>query len=80
MKGSPCPRKSGCRVQDCQYGHLCQKAECTGQTKGCRMKPEMHNVDPKLASMVPAELDELAHDTSTEGGMDVESQGGGSGW
>jgi hypothetical protein len=45
------------------------------------MKPEMHNVDPKLASMVPAELDELAHDTSTEGGMDVESQGDdGSGW
>jgi hypothetical protein len=39
------------------------------------MKPEMHNVDPKLASMVPAEQDELVHNASTEKGTDVESQG-----
>jgi hypothetical protein len=39
------------------------------------MKPEMHNVDPKLASMVPAEKDELVYNVFTEKGIDVESQG-----
>lgn len=38
VKGSPCPRKSACRLADCAYGHLCQKDDCTGQSKGCRMK------------------------------------------
>lgn len=31
------------------------------------MKADMHNVDPKLASMVPAAEEELVHD----GGMEL---------
>ncbi|CAO2656000.1 Nn.00g048030.m01.CDS01 [Neocucurbitaria sp. VM-36] len=57
LKCSPCPRRSDCRVSDCFYGHICHKDDCTGQMKGCRMKTDLHNVDPKVASMVPAEDD-----------------------
>ncbi|KAF2116207.1 hypothetical protein BDV96DRAFT_573557 [Lophiotrema nucula] len=60
LKCSPCPNKGACRASDCFYGHLCQKDDCVGQAKGCRMKADLHNVDPKLASMVPAE-DEMVH-------------------
>ncbi|KAF2734279.1 hypothetical protein EJ04DRAFT_577050 [Polyplosphaeria fusca] len=55
LKCAPCPQKGACRSADCIYGHICQKDECLGQMKGCRMKMDLHDVDPKLASMVPAE-------------------------
>ncbi|KAH7068645.1 hypothetical protein FB567DRAFT_482944 [Paraphoma chrysanthemicola] len=62
LKCSPCPRKSECRQSDCFYGHICQKDGCQGQMKGCRMKADLHNVDPKMVNMVPAEdEEELVH-------------------
>ncbi|KAJ4295403.1 hypothetical protein N0V90_007415 [Kalmusia sp. IMI 367209] len=49
-------------LEDCFHGHLCQKDGCTGQIKGCKMKGDLHAVDPKLASMVPAVVeDESVH-------------------
>ncbi|KAH7346028.1 hypothetical protein BKA66DRAFT_433485 [Pyrenochaeta sp. MPI-SDFR-AT-0127] len=65
LKCNPCPRKSDCRESDCFYGHVCQKDGCTGQMKGCRMKADLHNVDPKVSSMVPSE-DEMVHDGGVE--------------
>jgi hypothetical protein len=62
VKCSPCPRRGACRSAGCFYGHICQKNECTGQMKGCRMKAEQHNIDPILASMVPVEEEMLEHD------------------
>ncbi|KAF2642823.1 hypothetical protein P280DRAFT_468135 [Massarina eburnea CBS 473.64] len=62
VKCSACPRKSACRSVECIQGHLCQKNDCVGQAKGCKMKTDMHNVDPRLASMVPAEDEEIMHD------------------
>lgn len=56
LKCSPCPRRSDCRASDCFYGHLCHKDDCTGQMKGCRMKTDLHSVDPKVASMVPVDV------------------------
>lgn len=62
LKCNPCPKKGNCRASDCYYGHICQKDGCQGQMKGCRMKPDLHSVDPKMASMVPADdEDELVH-------------------
>lgn len=41
-----------------------------GQMKGCRMKAEQHNTDPKLASMVRAEEDMVHEDhMGIEGGV-----------
>jgi hypothetical protein len=54
LKCHLCPRKGACRLENCFYGHLCQKDGCTGQMKGCKMKPEAHAVDPIQASVVPA--------------------------
>jgi hypothetical protein len=63
VKCSPCPKKGECRAGDCFYGHICQKDGCQGQMKGCRMKADLHSVDPKFASMVPADDEaELVHD------------------
>ncbi|KAF2130218.1 hypothetical protein P153DRAFT_313837 [Dothidotthia symphoricarpi CBS 119687] len=59
LKCNPCPRKSNCRASDCYYGHICQKDGCTGQMKGCKMKANLHNIDPNLESMVPAENEPL---------------------
>jgi hypothetical protein len=72
VKCSPCPRRGACRSATCVYGHLCQKNDCMGQMKGCRMKMEQHRVDPVLASMVPAEEEEeeeegLTHDDLVAG-------------
>jgi hypothetical protein len=53
LKCSTCPQKGTCRKSDCIYGHLCQQDGCQGQMKGCRMKAELHAIDPKLASIVP---------------------------
>tara|TARA_R110002003_G_scaffold878_13_gene21773 strand:+ start:17959 stop:18453 length:495 start_codon:yes stop_codon:yes gene_type:complete len=62
LKCSPCPRKSGCRASECFYGHVCQKDGCQGQMKGCRMKLDLHSVDPKMANMVLADdEEELVH-------------------
>ncbi|KAF2468511.1 uncharacterized protein BDR25DRAFT_290224 [Lindgomyces ingoldianus] len=61
LKCSPCPRKGACRAADCFHGHICQKDECVGQIKGCKMKMDLHNVDPKMASLVPA-TENLAHE------------------
>ncbi|KAH7135903.1 hypothetical protein B0J11DRAFT_519510 [Dendryphion nanum] len=58
LKCNPCPKKGECRSADCFYGHICQKDNCTGQSKGCRMKHPMHTVDPKLLRMVPMEKDD----------------------
>ncbi|PVI05055.1 hypothetical protein DM02DRAFT_610926 [Periconia macrospinosa] len=55
VKTSPCPQRDACRSGTCVLGHVCQKEGCAGPGKGCRMKPKMHNMDLKLASMVPAE-------------------------
>lgn len=52
LKCAPCPKKGECRRADCYYGHLCQKDGCVGHMKGCRMKAEMHEVDPQLDIMV----------------------------
>lgn len=52
------------------YGHICQKDDCTGQMKGCRMKADLHKVDPELASMVPAQ-DELAYNGVMENLIDT---------
>lgn len=74
LKCNPCPRKSSCRLSNCFYGHICQKDECHGQMKGCRMKPDLHNIDPKLSSMVPAEnqpVQEDLLDFSTDQGAPV---------
>lgn len=65
LKCNPCPRRSECRESDCFYGHICQKDGCTGQMKGCRMKTDLHNVDPQVHNMVPSE-DELVHDGGVE--------------
>ncbi|KAF2261939.1 hypothetical protein CC78DRAFT_421159, partial [Lojkania enalia] len=54
LKCTPCPKKGACRASDCFHGHICQKDACMGHIKGCKMKADLHNVDPKLASMVPA--------------------------
>ena len=61
LKCSPCPRKGTCRLADCHYGHICQKNGCEGQLKGCKMKADLHHVDPTLASLVPAEEEALEH-------------------
>lgn len=71
LKCNPCTKKGGCRVSDCFYGHVCQKDDCVGQMKGCRLKFEQHNVDPKLASMVPAEDDEVVHDDDVQTPSDM---------
>jgi hypothetical protein len=73
VKCSPCPQKSECRASDCYYGHICQKDGCQGQTKGCRMKADLHNVDPKLASMVPAE-DEVDYVHGQDEGVQMHGQ------
>ncbi|KAF2874591.1 hypothetical protein BDV95DRAFT_487915 [Massariosphaeria phaeospora] len=70
LKCSPCPRRGSCRAAECIYGHLCQKDDCFGEAKGCRMRPELHNVDPNLASLVPAE-DDLVHDATPESLIDA---------
>jgi hypothetical protein len=63
VKCSPCPKKGDCRASDCFYGHICQKDGCQGQNKGCRMKADLHSVDPELANVVSAEdEDELVYD------------------
>ncbi|KAF1956895.1 hypothetical protein CC80DRAFT_534884 [Byssothecium circinans] len=62
VKCSVCPRKGACRTVDCIQGHLCQKNGCTGQEKGCKMKADLHNVDPRLSSLVPVEDEQLVHD------------------
>ncbi|KAF2849894.1 hypothetical protein T440DRAFT_451600 [Plenodomus tracheiphilus IPT5] len=49
LRCTACPRKGECRVEDCFYGHVCQKEGCSGQMKG------LHDVDPRVAGMVPAE-------------------------
>lgn len=54
VKSSPCPRRGACRDQDCYHGHVCQKSGCVGHAKGCKLKADAHNADPKLACMVPA--------------------------
>jgi hypothetical protein len=62
LKCSPCPKKSECRDAKCAYGHLCQKDGCQGQMKGCRMKADLHTVDPEVARTVSVEEDEeLVH-------------------
>jgi hypothetical protein len=61
LKCSPCPEKGNCRAGDCYYGHVCQKDGCQGQLKGCRMKMDLHGVDPNMVSQVPAEEEELVH-------------------
>lgn len=65
LKCQSCPRKGACRVSDCFYGHLCQKDDCIGQMKGCKMRADLHKVDPKLKSMVPAE-DQLVHEDNLD--------------
>ncbi|KAF2193391.1 hypothetical protein K469DRAFT_712146 [Zopfia rhizophila CBS 207.26] len=64
VKCNPCPRKGECRAADCIYGHICQKDGCLGQEKGCRMKSDLHNVDPTAVSWVKAEESELVHGKS----------------
>jgi hypothetical protein len=72
VKCSPCPKKGDCRASDCFYGHICQKDGCQGQNKGCRMKTDLHNVDPELANVVPAdEEEELVHGEARDMGMPV---------
>ncbi|KAF1944840.1 hypothetical protein EJ02DRAFT_370931 [Clathrospora elynae] len=61
LKCNPCPSRSACRAGDCFYGHICQKDGCTGQMKGCRMKADLHAVEAKMVSMVPADDDEVVH-------------------
>jgi hypothetical protein len=58
LKCNACPKKGECRASDCFYGHLCQKDGCQGQLKGCRMKSDLHSVDPKVVNIVPAEGEE----------------------
>ncbi|KAH8725153.1 hypothetical protein GQ44DRAFT_826947 [Phaeosphaeriaceae sp. PMI808] len=55
LKCSPCPKKSSCKSGECYYGHICQKDGCQGQMKGCKMKADLHAVDPKVASVVTAD-------------------------
>ncbi|OAK96117.1 hypothetical protein IQ06DRAFT_256718 [Phaeosphaeriaceae sp. SRC1lsM3a] len=62
LKSSPCPDRSECRAGDCFYGHVCQKDGCQGKVKGCKMKADLHAIDPVMVSMVPAEgEEELVH-------------------
>jgi hypothetical protein len=65
VKCSPCPRKGKCRSADCFYGHICQRDDCLGQMKGCRMKMEQHRANPAMATVVAAEEDMLEHDDLT---------------
>jgi hypothetical protein len=45
--------------------------------KGCRMKADLHSVDPKFASMVPADEEvELVHEEQQEEGVQVPSGNG----
>jgi hypothetical protein len=77
VKCSPCPKKGECRAGDCFYGHICQKDGCQGQMKGCRMKADLHSVDPKFASMVPADDEaELVHDGGRDDGVQMPSDNG----
>jgi hypothetical protein len=77
VKCSPCPKKGECRAGDCFYGHICQKDGCQGQMKGCRMKADLHSVDPKFASMVPADDEaELVHDVGRDDGVQMPSDNG----
>ncbi|KAH7396511.1 hypothetical protein DE146DRAFT_615014 [Phaeosphaeria sp. MPI-PUGE-AT-0046c] len=62
LKSSSCPDKSECRAGDCFLGHICQKDGCQGKGKGCKMKADLHAVDPVMVSLVPAEgEEELVH-------------------
>ncbi|KAK7183667.1 hypothetical protein DPSP01_009547 [Paraphaeosphaeria sporulosa] len=62
LKSSPCPRRGACRDRDCFHGHVCQKDGCVGYHKGCKLKADAHNADPKLASMVPATTGDSVHE------------------
>lgn len=55
LRCNPCPRRSGCREADCFYGHICQKDGCNGLMKGCKMKKDLHNIDPNMVGTAPAE-------------------------
>jgi hypothetical protein len=55
IKCSPCPKKGDC-----------QKDGCQGQMKGCRMKLDLHSVDPELANMVLADDDDEEEEEQKE--------------
>ncbi|KAF1967128.1 hypothetical protein BU23DRAFT_543353 [Bimuria novae-zelandiae CBS 107.79] len=76
LKCSPCPRRGACRIAECVHGHVCQKEGCVGQAKGCKLKADAHVADLKVASMVPAEVEELPVPGEEFGGEDG---GGGAG-
>ncbi|KAL6702911.1 hypothetical protein ACN47E_000812 [Coniothyrium glycines] len=65
VKCQPCPRRSRCREASCYLGHICQKDGCRGHMKGCKMKKDLHDVDPNMEGTVPAE-DELVLGIGTE--------------
>lgn len=72
LKLHPCPKKGDCRAGDCYYGHICQKDGCYGQSKGCRMRANMHAIDPKVVSIVPAdEVDKPVPDITSQMGNDA---------
>ncbi|ORY08516.1 hypothetical protein BCR34DRAFT_569763 [Clohesyomyces aquaticus] len=74
LKCNPCPKKGACRAADCFYGHICQKDECVGHIKGCKMKADLHNVDPKMISLVPAEEDIVHAADDANEGAPIDSQ------
>ncbi|KAF1912690.1 hypothetical protein BDU57DRAFT_374837 [Ampelomyces quisqualis] len=81
LKCSPCPKKSECRSADCFYGHICQMDGCQGLNKGCKIKTDLHSVDPIVASVVLADdAEQLVHDEGTvgrvlEGGFQAGNEG-----
>ncbi|KAL5118547.1 hypothetical protein ACEQ8H_003562 [Pleosporales sp. CAS-2024a] len=77
VKCSPCPRRSKCRAAKCFHGHLCQKDGCRGHMRGCKMKADLHAIDPKLANMVVADEEEQDDDLgqAQEGALLQEDEG-----
>jgi hypothetical protein len=52
LKEWPCKKGGRCRRLDCISGHVCQKKGCQGSALGCKLKPDLHRVDCKVAEWV----------------------------
>ena len=75
-KGTQCSRRGGCRTATCVLGHVCQKADCKfrGGKFYCKLNASAHQVDPQVATYVPAESSQGSHaDTSSYHGGNASS-------
>ncbi|KAE8847463.1 hypothetical protein HRS9122_04370 [Pyrenophora teres f. teres] len=77
LRKVPCRKRGACRIQGCFMGHCCRNTACKdGKIRRCKLTPQMHGVDMRVADWVQPgdyeggvkeeETEREEHETSAE--------------